>query len=46
MSSHHPRRLARFLLLLTAIMTMLALAGCGTTADVPDDGKLKVAVNL
>ena len=25
---------------------MLALAGCGTTADVPDDGKLKVAVTF
>ena len=46
MSSHHSRRPARFLMLLIAAMTLLVLAGCGTTADVPDDGKLKVAVTF
>ena len=46
MSSHHTRRPARFLMLLIAAMTLLVLAGCGTTADVPDDGKLKVAVTF
>ena len=43
---HTLNRLARYGMVLAACLCIIGLAGCGPAADVPDDGKLKVAVTF
>ena len=43
---HTLSRLARYITVLAACLCVISLAGCGPAADVPDDGKLKVAVTF
>lgn len=43
---HTLSRLARYITVLASCLCVISLAGCGPAADVPDDGKLKVAVTF
>lgn len=43
---HTLSRLARYISVLATCLCVIGLAGCGPAADVPDDGKLKVAVTF